>query len=159
MTDAVKRNSIREIDALLAGVGARHDQTDIQPGRGGYQTICTTGKFSEKIAPRGDSRLDELKEFGFAPHWHDVAETIGFDAFLAVWSILGNAEAVQGQKNYVYVPRYSVWMNYQRNRLIMSLHNDGLSHEDIKKQLKRDLDEVIGVDRIHRIIAKALKRQ
>ncbi len=151
----LRRNSQAEIEVSTPGVGARHGETGPDRGRGGYLEICTGEKFSKENASRGDSRIEELREIGLAAHWIEIAETIGVDNFLAMWAILSDSDAVQSEKHYAYVPRYSVWSLYQRNRVIMSLHADGLSYVEIQTRIKRDLGQSIGVDRIRKIIKRA----
>ncbi|MGR8932107.1 MAG: hypothetical protein ACU836_15860 [Gammaproteobacteria bacterium] len=151
-----KRNSNKEMPTSLPGVGARHGHHPPLAGRGGYLDICNGEKFSEKIAPRGDSRLRELKEIGLATHWLEVAETIGVDNFLAMWKVLSKSDAVQNERHRTYVPQYDSWLRYQRNRVIISLHNDGLNAAEIMTRIKNDLGENIGIDQIKRVIKKAI---
>lgn len=153
--DIVKRNSGREMTGAGQGVGARHGQSAPPTGQGGYLNICNSDRFSKKNAPHDDSRLAELREIGLAAHWIDVAASIGVDNFLTMWAILSNCDAVQDEKHYAYVPRFSVWMRYQRNRVIMSLHADGLCAQEIRVRIRDDLNETVSVDHIKRIIAKA----
>lgn len=153
--NTVKRNSINEMTRDVHRVGARHALTPSPAGQGGYLNICNSDRFSKKNAPRDDSRLAELREIGLAAHWLDVAASIGVDNFLTMWAILSNCDAVQDEKHYAYVPRFSVWMRYQRNRVIMSLHADGLCAQEIRVRIRNDLNETVSVDHIKRIIAKA----
>lgn len=152
--DTGTRNSFVEMAASVGGVGARHSETGPAGGRGGYLEICIGEKFSKKIAPRADARLAELREIGLAAHWLEIAETIGVDNFLAMWAILSDSDAVQSEKHYAYVTRYSVWSRYQRNRVIMALHADGLPADDIRRRIKTDLGEHISAGHIKRIIEK-----
>jgi len=152
--NTVKRNPDGEMAGAGYGVGARHGQSAPPTGQGGYPNICNSDRFSKKNA-RADSRLAELREIGLAAHWLDVAASIGVDNFLTMWAILSNCDAVQDEKHYAYVPRYSVWMRYQRNRVILSLHADGLRAQEIRVRIMDDLNEVVSVDHIKRIIAKA----
>lgn len=151
----VKRNSSNEMAGNGYGVGARPGLTASPAGQGGYLNICNSDRFSKKNAPGDDSRLTELREIGLAAHWLDVAASIGVDNFLTMWAILSNCDAVQDEKHYAYVPRYSVWMRYQRNRVIMSHHADGLCAQEIRVRIREDLNESVSVDHIKRIIAKA----
>jgi len=153
--DTVKRNSTTGMMGNRHGVGARHGLTAYPAGQGGYLNICNSDRFSKKNAPGDDSRLDELREIGLAAHWLDVAASIGVDNFLTMWAILSSCDAVQDEKHYAYVPRYSVWMRYQRNRVIMSLHADGLPPKEIRGRIWEDLNETVSVDHIKRIITKA----
>jgi hypothetical protein len=151
--DTVKRSSTNEMPGDGCGVGARHGSITSTRGQGGYLNICTTDRFSKKNAT-SDSRLAELREIGLAAHWIDVAASIGVDNFLTTWAILSNSDVIRGEKHYAYVPRYSVWMRYQRNRVIMSLHADGLLPKEIRVRIGEDLNELVSVDHIKRIIAK-----
>lgn len=153
----VKRNPINELSFRPDGVGARHEQTDKAAGQGGYLDICTNLRFQKKIAP-DDARFLELKEIGLAKHWLDVASVIGIDNFLAMWAIMSDCESVQAEKHYAYVPRYSVWIRYQRNRFIMSLHADNFPATEIRQRIKKDLGESISIEHIKRIIAKAQRQ-
>lgn len=150
----VKRNSNDGIVGSIEGVGARHRQSGTADRRGGYQQICNSEMFSKKIAPTSDSRINELREIGIASYWIDIAETIGVDNFLAMWSILSDSDTVQLEKHYAYVPRYSAWTRYQRNRAIISMHADGLSPKEIKIRIKNDLKEDITLGHINKIISK-----
>jgi hypothetical protein len=153
--DTVRRNSNNEITGDGYGVGARHGLTHSPIGQGGYLDICNADRFSKKNAPRDDSRLAELREIGLAAHWLDVAASIGVDNFLTMWAILSSCDAVQDEKHYAYVPRYSVWMRYQRNRVIISMHADGLSANEIHERIRCELNESVSVDHIKRIISKS----
>jgi len=153
--DTVKRNTNTGMTVNGYGVGARHGLTASPAGQGGYLNICNSDRFSKKNAPCDDSRLAELREIGLASHWLDVAASIGVDNFLTMWAILSNCDAVQDEKHYAYVPRYSVWIRYQRNRVIMSLHADGLLPKEIRVRIWEDLNESVSVDHIKRIISKA----
>lgn len=154
-----KRNSINEMAVGGHGVGARHDQTASPAGQGGYQEICTGQKFQKKIAQREDLRIRELSEIGLAAHWLEVADAIGVDSFLAMWKILSNSDSVQDNKHYVYVPRFAIWRRYQRNRVIISLCNDGLDVRAIQGKIKSDLDEPVCTVHIKRIIDKFRSKQ
>jgi hypothetical protein len=153
--DTVKRNSKTKMDGSVHGVGARHGLIGYSPCRGGYLNICNSEKFSEKTVQNADFRLSELREIGLASHWLDVASSIGVDNFLTMWAILSNCDAVQDEKHYAYVPRYSIWIRYQRNRVILSLHADGLCAQEIRVRIWDDLKESVSVDHIKRIISKA----
>jgi len=153
--DTVKRSSIDGMTTNGDGVGARHGLSGSPTGQGGYLNICTTDRFSKKNAAEADSRLAELKDIGLAAHWLDVAATIGVDNFLAMWAILSDCDAVQAEKHYAYVPRYSVWLRYQRNRVIMALDTMGMTANEIRAQIRDDLNESVSVDHIKRIIAKS----
>ncbi len=153
--DIVKRNSNIGMTRDSYGVGVRHGLTASPGGQGGYLNICTTDRFSKKNGPGDDSRLAELREIGLAAHWLDVAASIGVDNFLTMWAILSGCDAVQDEKHYAYVPRYSVWMRYQRNRVIMSHHADGLCAQEIRVRIMDDLNESVSVGHIKRVIAKA----
>jgi hypothetical protein len=156
--NTVKRNSNNEMTVDGYGVGARHGSIASPMVQGGYPDICTTNKFSKKNPPGADSRLAELREIGLASHWIEVAQTIGVDNFLATWAILSNSDAVQDEKHYAYVPRYSLWLRYQRNRVILSLSADGLSTREICVRIKQDLNETVTIGHIRRVIADHRKR-
>ena len=156
MTDTVKRNLNEGMTDLSGGVGVRHRQSGIPAAWGGYLNICTTDRFSKKNDPLTDIRLTDLTEIGLATHWLDIAKTIGIDNFLAMWAILSNCDTVQDEKHYAYVPRYSTWLRYQRNRVIISLHTEGMEIPDIKTKIRIDLNETISTAHIQRIICKLL---
>lgn len=83
--------------------------------------------------------------------WMDVAKVIGVDAFLLAWRTLSQAPSVSDGDNRVYVPRYSTFVRYQRNRVIASLWSEGKSAREIKMQIKSTLGEEISEFHVSRI--------
>ena len=137
-------------NALLEGVGARHkDHFQSQEG-GGYLDNCTDFEIFEKKSR--DPRLDELDDMGVGGFWRDMANEIGFDAFMVVWERLSGQAASRDDGNRVYVPRFDAFMRYQRNRFLLSLASTGLKSKEIRVHVLSELNEDISVNHISRLI-------
>ncbi|MFZ5514678.1 MAG: hypothetical protein ACOZAH_09080 [Pseudomonadota bacterium] len=83
--------------------------------------------------------------------WMEIAEQIGALAFLTVWRMLSADEAVQDE-HYVYVPQFSGYLRYQRNRFILALAAEGIRPEEIRRRVRHELCEEISRAHILRII-------
>lgn len=151
----------RPTDSGSQWVGGRHRSTHPLPGGGGYQDVCNKNQspLGQKKIER-DPRLDELKDMGLAPHWIAIAEAIGVDNYMTTWQILDNAKHVEdvGSGLRVWVPRFRLFLRYQRNRVIQSMGNDGVNAKDIRIWLKKMLGEEVSVRHIVRVIASGHKQ-
>lgn len=137
-----------------AGVGGRQDGSTTPIGGGGSLNFCK--KFSRGGLAQHDPRFAELREVGLAREWVALAEMIGVDAFLEVWKLLDRqAEQVNQQYRRVYVPAFSNYLRFQRNRYIIALFHQGAGVPEIKKIIREALCEEIGERHITRIIAKS----
>lgn len=92
---------------------------------------------------------------GLPAVWLRIAETIGVDAFLAMWFILDAEPSFQelapGEPIRITLRRYSSWLRYQRNRYIEALAAAGLSPREIQVALMKDLCEKVSLRHISRV--------
>lgn len=171
-----------DLMGLGQGVGGRHTPTITQPGGGGYLNGCTPPKVAleEKtaqkkfgkilrFAPVGqnsdkpvDSRelalLDELDSMGLSRVMLQIAHTIGFDNFMAMWQILdGSYEAMADNDSGIYIrlQRLSAYRRFQRNRFIEAMAVVGMTHPEIAKSVKRDLGEKVSDRHLRRLMKPA----
>ena len=154
-----KRNSedeMTDLDTNTEGVGGRQEDPALPRGGGGYLDICI--KNAAAVQQKNDPRLKELETMRLGPLWLQLANTIGYDAFLVAWSILdGNNYKVPPKlrsQNRVRIPRFSMFMRYQRNRLILSLADEQKTPSEIQLIIKKKLREEITTIHISRIIKK-----
>ncbi len=151
------------------GVGARQGQGHALAGGGGYLDGCTPPEVaygaSKKIAkkfpvradldPREAALLAELDAMGLSRVLLQVAHTIGFDHFMAMWRILdGSYEAMADNDSGIYMrmPRMAAYKRYQRNRFIEALVQLGWSQPEISRAVKRDLGEDVSDRHIFRLM-------
>ena len=138
----------RDPDAAAEGVGGRQSVGLGRRRGGGYLDSCNPPKFA------GDPRLGELRAMGLAPVWLHVAETIGHEAFIAMWRIV-DAEPTfrRDSDNLMMLLRpFRSYLRFQRNRYIESLHAQGRSLSEIQELVKRNLCEEIGLRHIRRLV-------
>jgi hypothetical protein len=108
------------------------------------------------VDPREASLLDELDAMGLSSVMLNVARTIGFDNFMAMWRILDGAhEAISENDSGIYIrlQRLSAYRRYQRNRFIEAMAGMGMSHPEISWSVKRDLGEEVSDRHIWRLMA------
>lgn len=155
-SDKQKRSCLNGMEAMyddLSGVGARHDGSATAEAGGGYLDICTDFKLPEKISR--DPRIAELSKVGINGKWRGLASQIGFDAFIVVWNHL-SMHAEDGDDGHrVYVPKFDLFMRYQRNRYILALSNDGHKPSEIQRIIAEELGESVHVMHICRLIRQA----
>jgi hypothetical protein len=152
------------------GVGARQGEEAAQPGGGGYLDGCTPSEVGQrglkKIAknfsqnpaldPREAALLDELDAMGLSRVMLQIAHTIGFDNFMAMWRILDTSyEAIAENDSGIYIrlQRLSAYRRYQRNRFIEAMAAMGMSQQEISQSVKRDLGEKVSDRHIFRLMA------
>jgi hypothetical protein len=99
-----------------------------------------------------DPRLGELRAIGLSRTWLDVAEAIGMEAFLSMWRLLD--DRLQEDDRRPFLPQFSSYLRFQRNRLIQSLHADGLKPRDIRHHLQHELRETLSLRHIARVIER-----
>lgn len=130
------------------GVGGRHRNTPQPTEGGGYLDIYT------KIgAP--DPRLAELADMGLSSNWLRVAAAIGVDAFLETWRILDEVNQNSDRDSSrlrMRMPLFIQYLKYQRNKVVYSLSEAGLTPKEIKKKIKRDLGEDLSEIYISKLI-------
>lgn len=154
-----KRNSNGGIDSdqelegvAIDRVGGRHGDLHPSPEGGGYLNICTVLNIRTAKKNR-DPRLNELYAMGLHGMWLEVAETIGVDNFLAMWRILDVHPSNYEDNGMKLIPmrRYKSYLRYQRNRYIEALDASGLSVQEIRDRLSKQLGEVISIRHISRL--------
>lgn len=159
------------------GVGGRQAMGHDQPGGGGYLNGCTPPEvakgarkkiskiscFAPKaepgtagVDPREAALLDELDAMGLSRVMLQIAHTIGFDHFMAMWRILDAAhEALADNDSGIYIrlQRLSAYKRFQRNRFIEAMVAMGMSQPEISRAVKRDLGEKVSDRHIWRLMA------
>jgi hypothetical protein len=96
---------------------------------------------------------------GLRQVWLRVAARIGVDAFLDLWAIVDQAEcAIPSGSLRIDMPRFSRYLRYQRNRLIETWVERGMSREQIRAAIRDELREDLSQRHIDRIIARARRR-
>jgi len=102
-----------------------------------------------------DHRLAELRATGIANIWIEIADAIGFDAFMRVWSILDRDNLLYGghrETMRINVPQMRTYLRYQRNSYIRSLATSGLTTVQIRDRIRKDLGERLSIRHLDRII-------
>src|SRR3990167_2646263 len=152
------------------GVGGRQAMRHGQPGGGGYLNECTRPevrqrplkkKFADSLAisqldPREAALLSELDAMGLSRVMLQIAQTIGFDNFMAMWRILdGSYEAITDNDSGIYIrlQRLSAYKRFQRNLFIEAMAAMGMSQPEISRSVKRDLGEKVSDRHIWRLMA------
>lgn len=139
-----------------AGVGARHGSMPVPPGGGGYLPRCSVFEFRPAGEKKRDPRLDELEAMGIQLVHRQVAEEIGFDAFVAAWRIW-DAHLEHGENMLnVSIRPYRSYLKFQRNRYIESLFGMGMKPCEIRAAVKNNLGEKISN---YAIFSKAIKKK
>lgn len=152
------------------GVGGRQGIGHDQVGGGGYLNECTPpevrqGRARKKFAkfpansqldPREAALLSELDAMGLSRVMLQIAQTIGFDNFMAMWEILdGSYEAMADNDSGIYIrlQRLSAYKRFQRNRFIEAMAAMGMSQPEISRSVTRDLGEKVSNRHIWRLMA------
>lgn len=156
-SDAGINDMDTHVSVDVIGVGGRREH-DPSPRRGGgYLDVCTknAGAFYEKMLT--DKRISDLRRHGLADIWIEIAERIGYDAFLQMWQILDkkNIDAGICDNNRIRVPVFSRFIKFQRNKYICQLDALGKSPKTIKHIIKTELSENLSTTHIYRILVKA----
>ncbi len=155
-----KRNSTREMPRDQAaqgappqGVGGRQSHRPPLAVGGRYLPTCTQSE-PRGFSPPRDPRLDDLRDIGLADHWLDVAEAIGFDAFLVAWSILDRSgpPGAARDNHRVRVPMVDRLYRHQRNRYIRELSDDGLTNTQIADRLRTEAGVTLSADGVSYVL-------
>ena len=137
-------------------MGARHRGSPPAVGGGGYPDICISEEppvgGDHKNARGRDPLMDELREMGVGHLWLQVAEGIGAEAFIEIWEILDRALGDAVRRD-AYVPNYSTYTAYQRNRFIQALSAAGHGTQEIRRMVKCELHETLTPRHILRVVA------
>lgn len=85
-----------------------------------------------------------------------LAQEIGVDAYLALWSRVGTDDAFLNRHGYIELKMrpFRSFLRYQRNRHIKALAAAGMRAEAIRKQVQIDLCERLSKRHILRVMAK-----
>ncbi|MGE0358617.1 MAG: hypothetical protein AB7P08_17075 [Burkholderiales bacterium] len=96
---------------------------------------------------------------GLQAYWIEVAETIGVDAFLAMWRILDREPSVwlepAGSGSLIPLRRYDSYRRFLRNRYIECLHEGGLSIEEIRARVAEQIGDSLTERHIYRLRKRA----
>jgi hypothetical protein len=143
--------------APLAPLGARHGLPDPPEGGGGSRDECGVPNSAVERAPRAgasaDARIGELRRMGIGRVWVEVARTIGFEDFIAMWRVLDSLPDVVDERNRVCVPRFSTYLRYQRNELIRGMAARGHTRPQILQELRRQVGENLSEEHLSSILA------
>lgn len=161
-----RRNSRRETaqfdlfdGAAGAGVGARQAESSAPGGGGEYLEICGHSNFEVS----NDPRFDELRRLGLPRAWMMIAETVGFDAWLAVWRMLSAAEFNEwvrrdtGGTRMPMLRSYDSYLRFQRNRYIEALKARGLGVSEVARAVARNLHERLDESHVAKIMNRKVR--
>ncbi|MBL8387044.1 MAG: hypothetical protein JNK17_02285 [Hydrogenophaga sp.] len=129
------------------GVGARQPQAHGHGRGGGYLYECTTPQVWE------DAKLRELADMGMPLIWMEVAQAIGFDAFITMWRLLDaeyERRADAGSMIEIELRRYRSYLRFQRNRFIEGLA-PFLDDRTIRDRVADELGEELSLDHVTRL--------
>lgn len=133
-------------------VGARPGSTHPPAGGGGYQDICrnpvaAVGGSAKIFRENLKLTIDDLKKIGITGKWLEVAERVGIDTWLEIWTILDRENVSQPlsmrDSIRVRIPMYSNFIRFVRNRYIHQMTDAGKSAQEIYRFIKyADLEPV-----------------
>lgn len=139
------------------------------PSWGGrYPETCTSSKAGNRAAAPGDPvaelglddpRVAELRECGLSPLWIRIAEIVGFERFIALWSMLDRADPVLDDRRRLYVPCIEkTLLRHQRDRIISAMALAGMGPAEIQRLLgPMRANAGISLRTIERIHARAIQ--
>jgi len=164
MANRVKRSSspgMTRDNALTTGVGGRRGSAPDPRGGGGYLNICNITGEPLRGAGGDSPRISELREMGLGQLWIDLAEAVGIETFILVWSHLDKENLISSKRARIpcriLVPHFHSFLRYQRNKYICHLADSGMSPADIKKEISDRLGENISQRHLRRIISRRSK--
>ncbi|MCW8831489.1 MAG: hypothetical protein OQK32_08235, partial [Gammaproteobacteria bacterium] len=105
-----------------------------------------------------DPRIIELQEMGLGQRWLRIAHQVGFDAFMVMWRELDSDEFGDSgsERIRVWIPKFSRYLKFQRNRYILFRANDpDIKPDEIQKEIRKMLGESLSVPHIKRVMEKA----
>ena len=140
------------------GVGA--DPSPLSHAGGGYLSICMPFEFSLPVDKKifADPRIGQLEAMGMRRIFIDVAEAIGFEAFMAMWKIFDADPSLrdQGPSAMRIVMRpLSAWQRCQRNRYIEHLLASGLTDDEVLERLQTQMHIELEGTSVRRLRARA----
>lgn len=146
------------------GVGGRRRSDRPPVVRGRYLDVCNVFEIDVgvKKSACADPRLAELAQMGLADYWLQVADYLGFDAFLGMWRILdANRNSIPasnrsgGNSMAPTLRTYSNYLRFQKNRFVETLAAQGVEPKEIQKRVASQLCETISLVHIRRLTQKA----
>ena len=146
------------------GVGGRRRSDRPPVVRGRYLDVCNVFEIDlgVKKTVGADPRLAELAQMGLADYWLQVADYLGFDAFLGMWRILdANRNSIPasnrsgGNSMAPTLRTYSNYLRFQKNRFVETLAAQGVEPKEIQKRVATQLCESISLVHIRRLTQKA----
>jgi len=131
------RRGITDEGVANGGVGARHRRTGSGRGVLGYLNIYSQLESPIQKKRARDPRIAALKKMGIDWRWIAIAERIGFDAFIEVWTLI--SDLFDDERSYVRasIPHVKKLIRFQRDILIRQLHADGLTVHDIRLAVQK----------------------
>lgn len=146
------------------------------PGGGGYLSSCTGSvvAFGAAAPPAAgalddvqsnalhpadvenrDARIEELRQLGLGPVWVRVAEAIGYETFLAAWSVMSANRDFMDGRNRLTIPDISLLHTYQRNLAVKSLARRGFQPRQIRDEMLRSAGLPLSYYQIQHIIRES----
>lgn len=139
--------------------GARQAPPTPPAGGGGYLSTCGFQNFEPDTA--SDPRFAELKSLGLPAAWLIVAESVGVDAFLEIWRRLSSEEFSEyvrrdtGGTRMPTLRSFDSWLRYQRNRYVAALAKRGMTTEEVRRAVQRNLRESLDDRHVFKLMKKA----
>lgn len=137
------------------GVGGRRPgQAPLGRG-GGSRNDRTSSKFSLRLAGNSrDRRVDELRAMGLSKMWLRIADTIGYDSFIAMWKVFDDEPSARTDVGNLEVKLrpFHHYLRYQRNRYVESLAAVGMTWGEIQKKVRDELCEKVSRRHITRLM-------
>lgn len=134
------------------------------PVGGGYLSICMPYEFSAPPVSRrkfSDPRIAQLEAMGLQRVLIDVAEAIGFEAFMTAWKIFDAAPELrdQGPSHLRLTMRpIGSWRRYLRNCYIEQLFAAGLTNDEVLQRLTQNWKLTLDESRVRQLRGNYLGR-
>lgn len=135
----------------LSGVGARHRHNRHPLRGGGYLNNCTKSELCLE-ALHTEKLKDELRGLNLPAVWVALLDMVDPNQFVDIWRLFAD-QVKDDDKNYLYVPSINNYHRLQRDRLVLSLHQLGMSNSQIKTHMNGMFGEV-SIKTIERIIKR-----
>jgi hypothetical protein len=103
------------------------------------------------------AKIRELETMGLPGVWIEVARTIGYDSFMAMWTILDRSlelESESGSMIELQLRRLKSYRRFQRNRFVEALVRAGLADRDIRDKVMQELGEKLSLSHISRLAGR-----
>ena len=97
--------------------------------------------------------MRELRRVGLSRVWLDVAQLGGPSRFLEVWRKLDREELIEQEGRLrLTIPRFRLYLRYQRNRYIEELTRAGYGATEIRERVQTELGETISLAHVWRLM-------